>query len=148
MVSPRKQASAVFAFAFGLALTGWTGSALAQQANEDAVRKAFTQADDNRDGVLNLDEYVGHIIYVFRRVDTNRDGFISVEEAIAFNPVHNAANMKAVDRNGDARLSVSEVASAKVYDFFEMDTNRDGVVTIEELIIYERRATPRPAAAK
>lgn len=145
MKSWGKQTSTALAFLFALGCAGWIGQAIGQQPNEDAIRKTFAEADVNGDGVLNLDEYVGHVIYVFKRIDVNRDGFISYEEAIAFNPAHTAAAMKLVDRNGDGRLSVGEVAGAKVIDFFEMDTNHDGVITVEELIIYERKIAARPA---
>jgi Ca2+-binding EF-hand superfamily protein len=137
---------AAFAFAAVSVVAMPVGSAGAQQVNEDAIRKTFAEADVNGDGALNLDEFVGHVIYVFKRVDTNGDRVITVEEAIAFNPAHGAANLKAADRSGDGRLSVGEVAAAKVLDFFEMDTNRDGVVTVEEVIVYERRIVARPAA--
>src|SRR5262245_10433661 len=110
---------AAFAFAALTGVTALAGSALAQQVNEDAIRKAFAEADANGDGVLNLDEYVGHVIYVFKRIDTNGDRVITIEEAIAFNPQHNPAMFKAADRNGDGRLSVGEAAAAKVIDFFE-----------------------------
>jgi Ca2+-binding EF-hand superfamily protein len=142
----RKRASAALAFVIALGIAGGIGGAVAQQVNEETIRMAFADADVNGDGVLNLDEYVGHVIYVFKRIDVNRDGYITFEEAIAYSPVHNVATMKAMDRNGDGRLSVGEVAGAKVIDFFEMDTNHDGVITVEELIVYERRIAARPAA--
>jgi Ca2+-binding EF-hand superfamily protein len=142
----RKRASTAWAFAIALGIAAGIGVAVAQQVNEDAIRKAFADADVNGDGVLNVDEYVGHVVYVFKRIDVNRDGFITFEEAIAFSPAHNVAAMKAMDRNGDGKLSLGEVAGAKVIDFFEMDTNRDGVITVQELIAYERRIAARPAA--
>lgn len=144
MNPPRKRVAAVAACA-ALGIAALVGATYAQPINEEAVRKAFAEADANNDGYLNLDEYVGHVIYVFKRVDTNGDRVVTVEEAIAFNPAHNAANTKQIDRNGDGKLSVGEVAAVKVIDFFEMDTNRDGVVTVEELLIYERRVAPKPA---
>lgn len=144
MNPPRRQVAA-FAAGAALGIAALVGPAYAQPINEEAVRKAFAEADVNNDGYLSLDEYVGHVIYVFKRVDANGDRFISFEEAIAFSPAHNPANLKQVDRNGDGKLSVGEVAAAKVIDFFEMDTNRDGVVTVEELLIYERRVASKPA---
>jgi len=110
----------------------------AQQPGNDAVRKAFAEADVNKDGVLNFDEYVANVIYVFKQADTNGDRFISEQEAMAFNPNYSPALFKAADRNGDGKLSVGEVVAAKVIDFFEIDTNRDGVLTYEEVIVYER----------
>ena len=118
-------------------------SAAAQQPSQDTMRKAFAEADDNKDGVLNIDEYIGHVIYVFRQVDTNRDGFITEQEVmVVFTTTYRPQLFKAADRNGDGKLSVGEAVAAKVIDYFEIDTNRDGVLSIEEVLVYERPPAP------
>ena len=118
--------------------------AIAQPASPDAVRKAFADADVNKDGVLNIDEYIANVVYVFKQVDRNRDGYITVEEAKAYWVDFRPELFKAADRNGDGKLSVGEAVAAKVIDYFEMDTNHDGVLSIEEVLVYER---PLPTAA-
>jgi hypothetical protein len=118
-------------------------SAAAQQPSQDTMRKAFAEADDNKDGFLNIDEYIGHVIYVFRQVDKNRDGFITEQEVmVVFTTTYRPQLFKAADRNGDGKLSVGEAVAAKVIDFFEIDTNRDAVLTIEEVLAYERAPAP------
>ena len=118
-------------------------SAEAQKPSQDTLRKVFAEADANRDGFLNVDEYIGHVIYVFRQVDTNRDGFITEQEVMfVFTKAHRPQLFKASDRNGDGKLSVGEAVAAKVIDYFEIDTNRDGVLSIEEVLAYERAPAP------
>lgn len=121
-----------------LGATLFVGSALAQQPSQDGIRKAFTEADANRDGYLNVDEFVGNVVLVFKGADRNGDGFIVESEAVAHNPAHNPADFKKADRNGDGRLSLGEVVAAKIIIFFDVDANRDGVLTVDEVLTYER----------
>jgi Ca2+-binding EF-hand superfamily protein len=130
---------AALAAGAALAVAALVGPALAQPAGDDTLRKTFAQADANGDGMLDLDEYVGHTIFLFRQVDVNRDGSVTYQEAVAFTPTLTEAAFRAADRNGDGKLSVGEAAAAKVIVFFEIDANRDGVITIDELIAHERR---------
>jgi Ca2+-binding EF-hand superfamily protein len=114
-----------------------TGAAVAQQPSappvtDEQLRQAFTTADANRDGNVDVDEAVGDAIFVFARYDANRDGFLIIAEL----PRHNPDRFKRADRDGDGRLSVGEVAADRVYEFFLMDTNRNGVVTFEEVRAY------------
>jgi Ca2+-binding EF-hand superfamily protein len=121
------------------------GTALAQQTNEAEIRKAFSTADVNGDGFIDVNEFVAHVIYIFKQVDKDGDKFISVQEWSVHNPGFNSDRFAGVDRNGDAKLSLGEAVGAKMVEFFDIDTNRDGVITIQELLIYERSL---PANAK
>jgi len=139
----RRRAAAVVAV---MGLAAGIGGAIAQTASPDAVRKAFAEADVNKDGVLNIDEYIANVVYVFKLVDRNRDGYITVEEAKVYWVDFRPELFKAADRNGDGKLSVGEAVAAKVIDYFEMDTNHDGVLSIDEVLVYERTlpsAAPR-----
>ena len=131
-----KTLATVLAAAAGVVLFG--AGVGAQQPSNDAVRKAFAEADANQDGVLNIDEYIANVIYVFRQADANRDRFVTEAEARAFSTNFDAALFKAADRNGDGKLSVGEVVAAKVIDYFEIDVSRDGVLTVDEVLVYER----------
>ncbi len=118
------------------------GTAVAQPVNEAEIRKAFATADVNGDGYLDVNEYVGQVIYIFKAIDANGDGFITVQEWAAYNPGYDPARFKAADRNGDGRISLGEAVAVKMIEFFDIDTNRDGVITVEELLVYERKLAP------
>jgi len=102
-------------------------------AVEERIRVQFAVADENKDGVVEVDEIVGHALYVFARHDTNKNRYLEQAEL----PGHDPARFRQADRDGDGRLSHGEVAADKVLEFFEIDANRDGVVTIQEVLVYE-----------
>jgi len=83
--------------------------------------------------VIDIDEAVGDVILVFASRDTNKDSFLVMEEL----KNHDPARFKRADRDGDGKLSVAEVAADRVYVFFLVDVNRDGVISIQEVLAYE-----------
>ena len=119
---------------FAAVLTGVPARAQ-QAAGGDPVEQAFRDADDNGDGVVNIDEFVAYTVYLFRGYDKNGDRFLVIAEIPNANPVR----FKTADRDGDGRLSLGEAVAARVIDFFEMDTDRNGVITITEVRAYEQK---------
>ena len=118
----------------------------AQPANEAEIRKAFAAADVNGDGYIDVNEFVANTIYIFKQMDANHDGFVTLQEWTSYNPGNNAEHFKAADRDGDGKLSLGEDVAVKMIEFFDIDRNRDGVITVEELLVYERSlpsANPR-----
>ena len=119
-----------------LAATIALGSVMAQTRpappSDEDLRKAFAAADDNKDGVINIDEAVGDAILIFATLDKNRDKYLSKDELPGYDP----NRVQRADRDGDGRLSVGEVAADRVWEFFEADTDRNGVVTFEEVRVF------------
>lgn len=83
---------------------------------------------------------------LFARLDTNKDGKISAEEFTAFrkeNPEVDAKATKAgkrgqrvfnrFDKDKDGFLSRAEADDVLAWRYKRMDTNNDGVLTLEEL---------------
>ena len=118
------------------------GTANAQPANEAEIRKAFATADVNGDGYIDVNEFVAQTIYIFRQIDTNRDGSVTVQEWTVYNPGSSAERFKAADRDGDGKLSLGEAVAVKMIEFFDIDANRDGAITVEELLVYENSLPP------
>lgn len=128
----KRAALAALAASATLFCTGAAAQAPGSKEADDALRKAFTAADANKDGVVEVDEAVGDAVLVFITLDKNRDRFLTLDEL----PRHDPARMKAADRNGDGKLSVGEVAADRVWEFFEADADSNGVVTFEEVRVY------------
>src|SRR5262245_55770919 len=123
------------------------GTSVAQSTSDEETRKAFAAADVNNDGYLDVNEYVAQVIYIFKAIDKNGDGYITVQEWAAYNPGYDPSRFKAIDRDGDGKVSLGEAVGWKMIEFFDIDTNRDGAITVEEIIIYQRKL-PAPAATK
>jgi hypothetical protein len=109
----------------GLA-AGLAGTAAAQ--DEAGLRAAFTRADRNADGVIDIDEYVAYFIEAFRGLDRNGDGFLVLSDFD--NP--DARRFRAADRDGDGRISLGEGIADRIILFFDIASN-DGTISFDDL---------------
>jgi hypothetical protein len=124
-----------FTLVAALVAAGFAVSSYAQKPfDEQGIRTAFTQADQNGDGYVNVDEYVAYFIDAFHGYDKNGDH--SLVEAELPNSV--PERFRSADRNGDGKLSVGEAVAFKMIDYFDIDTNHDGVLSIDEILVFER----------
>jgi len=97
-------------------------------AREDRVMKL----DKDGDGVISRAEFTGDDA-AFARFDRNHDGVISDDDkqqrSAAQDP---AARFKAMDLNGDGRLTRDEWRGTD-HTFQAKDKNSDGVLTVDEV---------------
>lgn len=139
-----------------------TASFAAGQDGQGGIR----QVDADRSGSISRTEAANHpgLAQHFDAIDTNRDGLLTEPELRAWRSAHphqghsrgaahpgDKPGFGALDRNNDHAVSRQEVAARpKLAERFDqVDTNRDGNVTKEEIKAY--RAThgkankpPRP----
>ena len=135
----RSHARFVFLVASGaIAVAVVLGTVAAQQSGEEAIRKAFVAADANADGAMDVNEFVANTIYLFKEMDKDRDGYLSVQEWSIDNSGGAVSRFTLVDRDSDGRISVGEAVADKMIQFFEADSNHDGVITVDEVLRYER----------
>ena len=90
----------------------------------------FIKADQDGDLVLNKGEVLLIAITQFSLADSDRDNMLEKQEVgdLASDPEF-ADN----DANKDGALSIEEVIEEKLADFKSADTNSDGVLTIIEV---------------
>lgn len=115
------------------------GGCVTTRQGEPAV--AFTEADQDRNGVLCRDELNRHLAgQVMERADRNRDGGITCEEWRQADTAPGSDQRFAdLDENRDGRVTPVEVSRglARTGDldvvFLNMDQDRSGTITPDEL---------------
>ncbi len=122
-------------------LTCFMVSAAAQSAQPTVSRQIFSDADANRDGYVDLNEFHRDISASFVLLDHDRDGYITREEIESI-PEKSRVKLllralKAADRDGDGRLSFKEVIEARMAYFDQADTNRDDRISLDEALAYD-----------
>ena len=108
------------------------------------VQHKMQAIDKNADGKISRDEAAAYprLAKRFDAVDTDRDGFVTPQEMKAAHAKANAAKLKAIDTNGDGRLSRAEVdakAPRLAKNFDALDTNKDGYLSQEELVAARKK---------
>ena len=122
------------------ALAFGTLTSLAAHAGPGADGQKKMQAiDKNGDGKISRDEAAAYprLAKRFDAIDANKDGFVTPDEMKTAHTKRTAAKLKAIDADGDGRLSRAEVdakAPRLAKNFDAIDTNRDGYLSKEELI--------------
>jgi Ca2+-binding EF-hand superfamily protein len=129
--------------------------AMAAQTQPSISRQIFFDADLNRDGFVDLDEFHKDIVNSFHALDHNRDGTITVEEMRAIPDKGRVEALlmllKRADTNGDGKLSFKEVVEVRMDNFARADTNRDDKLSLEEVVAFDAKGTQQfstPASAK
>ena len=109
---------------------------LSAQAPTQPDRSQFLRdADRNKDGKLDREEFHRVLVDAFYFRDKDKNGYLVITEV---SEVLTPEAFRQADRNGDGRLSLDEYLNALFKDFEAADTNKDGVLTHEEIEIYIR----------
>lgn len=110
------------------------------QGPQGGFMERLKAADKNADGMLSRDEAASlpRISKHFDEIDANHDGFVTFEELRAFGASHRGHRghgFKALDKDGDGRISREEAAGAPrlAQDFDKVDADHDGFLTRDEL---------------
>jgi Ca2+-binding EF-hand superfamily protein len=136
-----KYVAVLAALGLGSAVLLVNSDALAQ-GHAGGFMERLKAADKNADGMLDRQEAASlpYISKNFDAIDANHDGFITFEELRAYHQAHRGAHghggaLKALDKDGDGRISRDEAAAAPrlAQNFDKIDTDHDGYLTPDEL---------------
>lgn len=138
-------------------LLSLAGPGLAQdtrslQLYHQRMQAWFERLDRNRDGRLTPQESRGqpYLETNFQRLDQEGRGYLLPSDLSPRQKVFLGVRLRTVfaqsDRNGDGRLSRQEARSFPWLDrrFSEIDLNRDGAVTLQEVWESRKSLAPRP----
>lgn len=107
---------------------------------------SFGRLDPNGDGKITLDEFQSWREGQFHSLDLDKDGHLSRSEVAAGRNLFARKlleNFNLVDTDQDQKLSRSEFQAGGRRRFLQMDANRDGNISKDELTDFsDRRASP------
>ena len=108
-------------------MTAFMVPAKAEMTNLEII---FVEADANGDFVLSKGEILQIAIEQFGIADVNGDQMIEADEAgdLAADP-----EFSDNDTNKDGSLSIEEMIDEKLADFASIDTNGDGFLSLDEM---------------
>ena len=123
----------VIPFALGALLVAAAGSAGAQAPQQRVYdpHQAFVESDKNKDGFIEMSEFVERLNDVYYLGDANKDGKLSKEEYDAVVVIRE--DFSKVDKNGDGVISESEFVAARVPLFEQSDKDKDGKLSEDEI---------------
>ena len=106
-------------------------------SQEHDPRAAHAQADHNGDGQLDHQEFHVRMVEVFYHGDRDKDGLLTWEELETTTVF--PEDFSEADMNEDDKISLYEFIRVRFYDYDEVDTNRDGLLSVDEVVVvYER----------
>lgn len=131
------------------ALTAAALSTPAQSQVHPAAAALFRTADVNNDGRISRIEFDAAREGLFARADADADGRLTVSELRALRPEGGARPqrrpsreqiqaLRAIDADNDRTVSLAEFRAVGGRRFASADTNRDGVLTRDEMAAFAR----------
>ena len=140
----RSIVASVVAVLLSTGVTLTSGAAFAAGESAPNARAAAAKLDTDGDKRISRAEAAARpgLAKHFDDIDSNRDGYITHEEMQAYRQKQMAARVKAIDTNGDGKISRAE-ADAKAprlaNQFDKLDTNKDGFLSREELAAHAKQ---------
>ena len=104
----------------------------------DWMESMLMPMDSDKDGSLSRAEIESGTAAKATEIDADKDGNITVDEVVAYREKQRlqrlADEIKAMDSDGDGKVSVSEYEAAQVWRLARLDRNGDGTIEPEEMM--------------
>lgn len=137
--------------AVSLVLAGAAAVTAADAQTQPSVsRQIFLDADRNKDGYVDLDEFHKDVVRSFHALDHNRDGYVGADEIRSI-PDKTRVDLllralRLSDKDGDGKLSFKEVVERRMAYFDAADSDKDERLAMAEVVAYDAAAARRIAA--
>jgi Ca2+-binding EF-hand superfamily protein len=95
------------------------------------VESAFKEADTNKDGSVEIDEFYDRLVESYFHADSDKNGTLSKEEFVRAVVIEE--DFAAADGNGDGVLSRQEFVRSRLPLFTSSDTDKDGALSLAEV---------------
>jgi Ca2+-binding EF-hand superfamily protein len=123
--------------ACGLGLLVPGGAVRAQTAPSPDIKGWVQKHDVNGDGKLDRAEFQAAVTEAFYFRDKKKVGYLTIEE---LRDTLSPEILNAVKHKDDGQITLQEYVNAAFRDFEAIDTDKDGLLTVEEIQIYIRNA--------
>jgi Ca2+-binding EF-hand superfamily protein len=94
--------------------------------------------DSDKDGSISRAEIESGTAAKATEIDANKDGNITVDEVVAYREKQRlqrlADEIKAMDSDGDGKVSLTEYEAAQVWHLARLDRDGNGTIDPEELM--------------
>ena len=126
-----------------LVFLGLCGSVTAAEGGAPShdPRAAFAEADTSGDGQIDRAEFHARMVEIFFHGARVKDGYMvwaELEAAVAL-----PDDFRGADRNGDGRYSLHEFIRVRFNDYDVVDTNEDGLLSLDEVVVVFERGGVR-----
>lgn len=95
------------------------------------VEAAFAEADVNKDGGVEIDEYYDRLVELYFHADADKDGTLSRDEYM--NAVVIEEDFSKVDIDGDGKVTRREFVRSRLPLFMAADADHDGSLSLDEV---------------
>jgi Ca2+-binding EF-hand superfamily protein len=98
-----------------------------------AAQTIIMAADMNNDGHIDRVEFLRRMTEAFFFVDANKDGFLTNQEIQQTIAGADPQRVVAADTDADSKLSMYEYQRAIAQSFDEADTDKNGLLSMQEI---------------